>query len=57
VSQSCGACKWFLKIKGNWGNSGLCEYQDHRTDTDLGHNCPDFKRPKFNRNDEKKQPD
>ena len=56
MSQSCGACKWFLKLKNFEGNSGLCEWHDRRTDEDRGHGCNKFKRPKFNRNKEKKQP-
>lgn len=42
--QNCGCCWGFQKVEGNWGNSGLCEIQDHRTNADCGHNCRDFKR-------------
>ncbi|BDU72331.1 hypothetical protein [Mesoterricola silvestris] len=49
MSQDCGGCRHFLKVRGNWGNSGLCEFQDRRTDEDCGHNCPDFKPIKFDR--------
>ena len=53
MSQDCGSCIHFLKIRGNWGNGGLCEFQDHRTNTDYGHKCPDFKRPKHTKADRK----
>lgn len=42
--QNCGCCEGFQKVKGNWGNSGLCEIHDCRTDEDCGHKCKEFKR-------------
>ncbi len=46
-NKDCGSCKNFLKVKGNFGNSGLCVIKDCRTDTDRGHSCDKFKRIKF----------
>lgn len=39
-SHKCGGCAFFLKIKGNFGNSGICEWHDARTNE---HRCTHWK--------------
>ena len=47
--NDCGGCRNFTKLKNMVGNSGLCERRDCRTDEDSGHDCLQFKAPKYNR--------
>lgn len=41
--KNCGSCQYFLKMKSMKDNSGLCNYEDHRTNTDCGHKCEFWK--------------
>lgn len=42
-SHKCGGCQSFLKVKGNWGNSGLCAFFDRRTNDGYGNGCKAWK--------------
>lgn len=43
------SCISFVKIKGNWGNSGLCEYKDGRVNLEQCKKCEDYKASKYNK--------
>ena len=43
MSKSCGACNGFVKLKNDKYSGGLCNYLDHRTNADAGHNCISYK--------------
>jgi hypothetical protein len=47
--SDCGGCANFTKMKTLEGASGLCEWEDCRTSTDRGHQCPAFRPMKFER--------
>lgn len=49
MSNDCGGCAYFQKLKNMVGNSGICNANDCRTDEDCGHGCKDFKAPKYDR--------
>ncbi|WP_274644106.1 hypothetical protein [Pseudomonas serbica] len=46
--SDCGGCVSFLKIKGTF-SGGICTFLDARTRSDHGHKCKDFKAPKHDR--------
>lgn len=48
--KSCGDCRYFHKVKNlRFGNSGICDYFDTRTNEDSGKNCLVFKKIKYKR--------
>lgn len=52
--SDCGGCVSFLKIKGSFGG-GICTFLDARTRSDNGHKCKDFKAPRYERLETKRE--
>lgn len=50
--QDCGGCREWIKCKPE--GYGVCELLDCRCNSDNGHTCKFFKRPKNKRKKEKK---
>jgi hypothetical protein len=46
-------CADFIKIKGNWGNSGLCSYKDCRVNLGYCKKCEDYNSTKYIRKENK----
>jgi len=53
-SKSCGNCYFFQKWKNDNWNSGVCEFEDCRTNTDCGKACPEWKGIKYDKKKRKK---